>query len=334
MPRAKVQIISRGLWSPRSSPHNQSSRPFDVAHIEFYLAAGEMTLPTETPLSSTLTPPQPARTWQGRATLTFCRRGDRTVPQIQTQAPLKVQRPFYPEGPNICQSVLLHTAGGMVGGDCLSYDLCLAPQTHAVITTAAAAKIYSDHPQPAQVSGKIRIDTAACLEWVPQEVIVFEGAQYHQTWQVELAEQAYWLGWDIVRLGRTARGEKFCRGAVRSRFEVWQNGQLVWVDPQQLIGSAALWQSPSALNQTPVLATLVWIGKQPTRELVQTLRNTWDTLVNPSGEMGITRLQTGLLCRYRGHSTTAARRWFTRVWQHLRPLYASPLLAPPRVWPL
>ncbi|NER85257.1 MAG: urease accessory protein UreD, partial [Leptolyngbya sp. SIO1D8] len=118
--------------------------------------------------------------WQGKATLTYCRQGERTIPQVQTQAPLKVQRPFYPEGSAICHSVLLHTAGGMVGGDRLTYDIHLTENTHALITTAAAAKIYSDHPQAAQVEGILRVDAGACLEWLPQEAIVFEGAQYHQ----------------------------------------------------------------------------------------------------------------------------------------------------------
>ncbi len=101
----------------------------------------------------TAAPLIPQKAWQGKANIVFQQRGDRTVPQIRTQAPLKVQRPFYPEGPSICQSVLLHTAGGMVGGDCLDYTIYLTAQTQALVTTAAAAKIYSDHPQPAQIRG-------------------------------------------------------------------------------------------------------------------------------------------------------------------------------------
>lgn len=273
------------------------------------------------------------RSWHGKAMLTFTQRGDRTVPQAQTQAPLKVQRPFYPEGPGVCQSVLLHTAGGMVGGDCLSYDLHLETNTHALVTTAAAAKIYTDHPQPARVDGTIRVESGAWLEWLPQEVIVFEGAQYHQTWRVDLAANAHWLGWDMLRLGRTARGERFCQGEVRSRFEVWHDGRLIWVDPQRLVGSETLWQSPHGLKSSPVIGTLAWIGGVPTDELVKAARSAWDAFSTPRGEVGVTRLQRGLLCRYRGQSTSEARHWFVQVWQLLRPQYGGPCTTMPRVWP-
>lgn len=281
------------------------------------------------------TPPSAAtagRAWHGQATLIFERQGDRTVPKAQTQAPLKVQRPFYSEGPKVCQSVLLHTAGGMVGGDRLTYNLHLTADTQALVTTAAAAKIYSEHPLPAQVNGTIRVEAGACLEWLPQEAIVFEGAQYHQQWRVDLAAGAHWLGWDILRLGRTARGEQFRRGEVRSRFEVWHDGNLIWVDPQRLVGSEELWQSPHALNACPVIATMAWIGNLPDPELVKAARETWETMPNPRGEVGVTRLQRGLLCRYRGRSTDEARRWLTQVWALLRPHYAGELTTMPRVW--
>lgn len=274
----------------------------------------------------------PQTSWHGQATITYRRQADRTLPQARTQAPLKVQRPFYPEGPGVCHSVLLHTAGGMVGSDRLTYRLHLQPHTHALITTAAAAKIYTDHPQPAQVNGALRVEAGACLEWLPQSAIVFEGAQYHQTFRIELATGAHWLGWDILRLGRTARGERFTRGEVRSRWQIWHNGCLIWVDAQQLAGSEALWHSPHALNRCPVMATLVWVGTLPDPALVTAARDAWTAIAHPSGEVGVTRLQLGLLCRYRGHSTTDARRWFTAVWQQLRPHYAQRGVTVPRVW--
>ena len=270
--------------------------------------------------------------WQGKAALTYSRQGDRTVPNVQTQTPLKVQRPFYPEGPEVCHSVLLHTAGGMVGGDQLSYDIHLQSGAHALLTTAAAAKIYSNHPQPAQVKGRLRVEAGACLEWLPQECIVFEGAKYHSTWRVELAPEAHWLGWDILRLGRTARGEQFQQGEVRSRWEVWHDSTLIWLDSQQLMGSKELWHSPHALGTQPVIATLVWVGKLPEESLVQATRKAWEVISTPSGEVGVTRLQLGLLCRYRGQSTAEARRWFTDLWNRLRFHYVKRSNHIPRVW--
>jgi hypothetical protein len=122
-----------------------------------------------------------AQSWHGQAHLIYHKQGSKTVPRVQTQAPLKVQQPFYPEGPQTCHTVLLHTAGGMVGGDRLSIDITLDADTEALVTTAAAAKIYSDHPQqlPAQIQGHVQVGAGACLEWFPQETIVFEGAHYH-----------------------------------------------------------------------------------------------------------------------------------------------------------
>jgi urease accessory protein len=119
---------------------------------------------------------------------------------------------------------------------------------------------------------------------------------------------------------------------VRSRFEVWHDGKLIWVDPQRLVGSSELWQSPHALKRCPVLATLAWVGQLPEPSLVAAAREAWEMMPNPRGEVGVTRLQLGLLCRYRGQSTDEARRWFTRVWALLRPHYADKTVTVPRVW--
>lgn len=270
--------------------------------------------------------------WHGTVALTYDQQGDRTVPRVQTRSPLKMQRPFYPEGAAVCHSVLLHTAGGMVGGDRLTYDIQLQAGTQALVTTAAAAKIYTDHPLPARVDGTMRLDAGACLEWLPQDIIVFEGAQYHQTWRIELAPGAHWLGWDIMRLGRTARGERFTRGNVRSRCEVWHDGRLIWLDPQRLVGSEAMWSSPHALNGCPVIATLAWVGAHPDKSLVTAIREAWAAIPDPRGEAGVSRLQLGLLCRYRGQSTRVARSWLIDVWQHLRQHYKGQSVCVPRVW--
>jgi urease accessory protein len=81
--------------------------------------------------------------WHGKLNLVYAhRQNTTTLIHNQNQAPLKVQRPFYPEGQEVCHSVILHTAGGVVGGDRLSCNFHLQPNAQALITTAAASKIY------------------------------------------------------------------------------------------------------------------------------------------------------------------------------------------------
>jgi urease accessory protein len=270
--------------------------------------------------------------WQGSLDLSFGQRqGQTQVIYSHAQAPLKVQRSFHPEGP-ICHSVVLHTAGGIVGGDRLTLKVQLQPKAQALITTAAAAKIYRSPTLEAQQTLHLHLGTGACLEWLPQETIVFNGAMYRQRMRVELAEAATWLGWEITRFGRSARGERFLQGSWRSHTEVWRQGRPLWIDPQGLLGGSALLHSPNGLHHTAVVGSLAWVGRNPEAELIAKIRDLWDK-EDYQGEAGVTRLLEGVLCRYRGPSTQEARHWFLNVWNLLRLAYWERPACPPRVWP-
>ncbi len=270
--------------------------------------------------------------WHGSLNLVFARANDTTeLIHNRVQAPLKVQRPFYPEGTDVCHSVILHTAGGIVGGDRLSCDLHLKSNAHALITTAAASKIYRSNGLEARQTMQMQVDADGCLEWLPQETIVFNSAIYRQDLRVELAPGASWLGWEITRFGRSARGEKFLQGEWRSHTEVWQQGHPLWIDRQWLPGAAEIINSPHGLAGQPVVASLVWIGQPVSPEIVDKARSFW-RLSERQGEAGVTRLPSGLLCRYRGASTAQVRNWFTDVWQLLRLSFLGRPVCPPRVW--
>lgn len=267
--------------------------------------------------------------WHGQLQLSFARQADKTRPtQVQTAAPLRLQRPFYPEG-EVCHSVIVHTAGGMVGGDRLSLDLGLQPESQALVTTAAANKVYRSGGAVVDQEVQLNLAPQTCLEWFPQETIIFNGAQYQQSTRIELAPGAVWLGWDITRFGRSARGEQFLSGHWRSHLEVWRQGQPLWLDRQFLAGGSEVLRSPHGLNGHPVIGSLVLLGYTPTETQLAALR---DCPTPSAGDAGITTLMDGVLCRYRGRSSQAARAWFVSLWQVLRPLYLQRSACIPRVW--
>ena len=257
--------------------------------------------------------------WQGNLNLVYGKhQGQTKVTHSLLQAPLKVQRPFYPEGNNICHHILLHTAGGIVGGDRLNQRLILQNDAQVVFTTAAAGKVYRSNGEVAKQDISISVHQDACLEWLPQETIIFNGAVYHQNIKVDIAPGGSWLGWEINRFGRTARGEKFLQGEWRSHTEIWQQGQPLWIDRQYLQGSEESFSSPNGLAQQPIVASLVWLGKPVPIEILEKAQQLYyDSSF--LGEAGVTYTQgQGLLCRYRGASTMEVKSWFMAVWELLR----------------
>jgi urease accessory protein len=270
--------------------------------------------------------------WEGVLNLTYQKIGSKTkIISAYSKAPLKIQSPFYPEGEEICHSVSLHTAGGIVGGDRLLQNIHLFPDSQSLITTAAAAKIYRSNGKSAQQEINIKLENNACIEFLPQENIVFNGAIFQQNLQVELEENTTFLGWEITRFGRTARKEIFGQGDWKSKTEIWQDGQPLWIDRQWLPGNKQVFYSNNGLAGQPVVGTLTYIGLKVTPELLTAIRQLWQNGDN-RGEAGVTQLIQGLICRYRGDSTAEVKNWFLDVWGLLRSQYLGRGAIKSRIW--
>lgn len=272
-------------------------------------------------------------TWQGQIDLRFRVEGEKTILQKSyARAPLKIQRPFYPES-NLCHTVILHSAGGMVGGDRLSYQINLEPASQALITTAASAKIYRSAGAFAQQQIVINLARDAYLEWLPQDTIIFNSALYAQTLRVNLEEGAVFCAWDIVRLGRSARSERFTEGCWQTALEVWKKGQPLRIDRQQVMGDQ--WESLQAAAGQPILGLLVWLGEAVGAEVVAKIRALDSQPEFGAGaSCGVSAVAEGLVCRYRGADRQAVQRWFIEIWSLLRQHSRQRSACIPRVWQL
>jgi urease accessory protein len=273
-----------------------------------------------------------ARCWRGELRLRFARDTDGTrLVESRARMPLALQRPFYPEGPGVCHAIMLHPPGGMVSGDELTIDVALGEGSRALLTTPAAAKWYRSDGAVARQHTTLRVASGAISEWLPQETIVFDGARVEQQTRVELADGAYWLGWEVTRFGRSARGERFESGEWRAHTEVWRDRQPLWIDRQRLTGGDPLLGGAYGLAGQPVIATFAWVGAEARVELVEAARAAWHAQPR-TGQAGASRLRHGLVCRYRGPSSAEARQWLVAVWDLVRREAFGQGACPPRIW--
>ncbi len=266
--------------------------------------------------------------WEARLELGFQHDGRRTVLATRRHVgPLRVQKPFYPEGADVCQAIIVHPPGGIVAGDSLRIDVDVGARAHAQLTTPGAAKWYRSAGAIARSDTVLRARDGAVIEWLPQETIVFDGARAAIHMRVELAGDANFIGWDLMSLGRTASGERFASGRVQQRIDVLRGDTLLWCERAVLEGGSRALQSGAMLNRAPVFGTLVAVGAIDVAVLAACR-----AAAPPSGEGAVTRLPQVLVARYRGDSVHAARTYFATLWHALRPNLAGRAAVPPRIW--
>jgi urease accessory protein len=267
--------------------------------------------------------------WDARLHLEFERAAERTVLATRSHSgPLRVQKALYPEGPEVCQAIIVHPPGGIVGGDTLTIDIGASAGAHAQVTTPGASKWYRSSGPRATSITSLRVGAGAMLEWLPQEAILFDGASASISLEVELHPDARFFGWEVICLGRTASSERFTRGRLRQSIDLFRDGAPLFRERAAIDGGSRALQSGAILGNAPVFGTMVTVGATIADELLAQCR----AIVCDAGEAAVTRLPDVLVARYRGDSASAARAYFVTLWRLLRPLVAGRSAVIPRIF--
>ena len=153
-------------------------------------------------------------TWHARLTLDYHRAHERTALHFTHDGPLRVLRSLYPEGPGICHNVLVHPPGGLVGGDTLEIHAHVAEGAHALVTTPGATRFYKSNGHGAAQHTRLQLDSGARLEWLPLETLAYDGCEALNRLDLDLADGAELIAWDVTALGLPHAGAPFVRGSL------------------------------------------------------------------------------------------------------------------------
>ena len=260
--------------------------------------------------------------WQASLALQFCHTPEKTLlHSAHHVGPLTVQRPFYPEG-ETCHLYLLHPPGGVVGGDTLDISVRLDAKSHTLITMPGASKFYRSSGPQARLHQHFYLDEGSTLEWLPQDTIIFPGANAALRSVFHLKASSTLLAWELYCLGRPVINETFSHGTLESRLEVWVDDEPRLIERQHL-GDGDL---------TPV-AGHPWIGTllfyPANEEHLDAVR----ALLAPLGHFaGATLTDELLSVRFLSHDNLICQRVMRDIWQSLRPLLTTKTACSPRIW--
>jgi urease accessory protein len=266
--------------------------------------------------------------WHAYLELKYQQRETSTVlAQRRHHGPLMVQRPFYPEQ-GVCHTYIIHPPGGVVGGDQLQIDVQVQEGAHALLTTPASGKFYNSHACHSQLQQTLRVAQNATLEWLPQDNIFFEGSHATLKTDIEIADNACFIGWEISCLGRPFSGLLFDSGHCRQKLALSRNGVPILIDNSHLQAGHGVLSEKWGLSGYSVTGTLM--ATPADRSLVERLRTEFQHCEDFI--FSVTLIDDVLLCRFLGEHGEAARLQFEHAWQIIRPHVIGLQACSPRIW--
>ncbi|MBU3626920.1 urease accessory protein UreD [Polynucleobacter sp. JS-Safj-400b-B2] len=247
------------------------------------------------------------------------------------EGPLRVQKALYPEGDDICHSIIIHPPAGIAGGDTLDIDVSIGADCHTVLSTPSATKWYKSFKNPATQSIQFELGEGAKLDWLPQENIFFKGANSNVLTKLILPSSASYIGWDAMMLGRHASGEEWSSGHIHVLNEVRRDGKLIWIENGHIDAQDIYSKSLPQLGPWPICSTLLAIGPRCSNALVEqfSAMMPW----TDSLRAGVTFMPQGILVvRVVSSDIESARNLMVDIWTKLRPIVHGVNAQPLRLW--
>ena len=237
---------------------------------------------------------------------------------LRQQAPIRFLFPEFEEM-GARSVVLVNTAGGIVGGDNLTYNISAKDGAKILITGQAFEKVYGAKTETARLKVQLGARQGSVLEFLPQGTIFFNKSRLERRTTINIDADAQLLFGEIMYFGRTAMTEKITAGRIIDQTDVWFRGERILFDSFRLTHDEySATQCVSGLNGATCSGLLLLMASNPKQNLDYILQ-----LLESANFDGITcgasLMDSGLIVvRWLGHNATLIRQSFGSVWCNIR----------------
>lgn len=266
--------------------------------------------------------------WLASISLGFSQRKNKTVLSARKSfGPLRVLKPFYPEG-DVSHVYLLHPPGGVAGGDQIAITISVDANAHALITTPGAGKFYRSSGLPAQQIQELHVAEDATLEWMVQETLLFGHSNVKTKTQINLNKRSRFIGMELYGLGRPASGDHYDNAYFDNQLILHKENQRCFSDRLRLSPGSACLTSPWGLSGRTVFGALY---ATPADQIdLEQLRD--HLSVYSQRVWSATCIDGLLVVRYLGDEIEEGLLLLRSAWAQIRPVVVGKKKCEPRIW--
>ncbi|WP_169567432.1 urease accessory protein UreD [Sneathiella limimaris] len=266
----------------------------------------------------------------GRVEMSFRKDGeDNAIDHLFQSGCGRVRFPSI-DNPHMPEAVLINTAGGLTGGDHMTYEVALEAGAALTVTGQAAEKIYKSVGPDVVIDGRLDLAADSYLEWLPQETILFNRARLQRMNEVNLTSSSRLLALETTVFGREAYGETVVEAALSDGWKIRLDGDLIWFDRFRFDGLMQEVLSRPALLAGARAMTTIIAYVDGVEEVRDPLR---DKLAGMESLFGLTVLDKGpLVIRGLDKDPYRLRKSIVGIVSALREKMTGLTMAMPAVW--
>ena len=150
-------------------------------------------------------------------------------------APYKIAKPFYINGSNVMNVMVMCASAGIMEGDCYRVNIELGEGSRAALLGQSYNKIHRMKGGCATQFNRFFLQHNTLFDYVQKPTIPFAGSSLNSVMECHMKNNSAFLYSEVLSCGRDKMGECFEFKEYKSCSKVYYNDELVFLDNQLLL---------------------------------------------------------------------------------------------------